>query len=97
MAQCAVFKELDSGDQWEEKLQSQEQGKMIISVTRLHVNRSERLVAGVRGILLALDSENRKAIQIKRNTDNESFSSRSYTTKGERQRGIIIQDNLFTE
>ena len=37
MVQCAVFKESDSRDHWEQKLQSQERDKIIISVTRLSV------------------------------------------------------------
>lgn len=37
MAQCAVFIETDSRDHWEKKLQSQEQDKIIISMTQLNI------------------------------------------------------------
>lgn len=86
MAQCALFIETGSRNCWEEKLQSQDQDKIIISVIQLNINGSDRLMVALRWKLLVLDWENGKAFQNGRNTENESLSRGSCTTpegKGE--------------
>ena len=94
MAQCEEFMESDSTDHWEERLQSQEQGNILISVTQL--NRSDRLIVGLRQKLLALNWENGKTVQTEGNTENGAYLGEAVPHTGVKGRGIIMPDNLLT-
>lgn len=79
MAQCAVFTGTDSRDHWEEKLQSQEQDKIITSVSQLHeTGQTDWWLHSGKSYLHSIGTmeKKKKPVQTKRKMENESFSRR---------------------